>query len=174
MADKPLQMVNNRPTEVPATVVSTGAADAGKIPALASDGRLDESLLPTGIGADVTVAPASESLTAGDYVNIYDNAGVTSMRKADASAANAGKIADGFVLDNVTSGQPATAYHSGSNTALTGLTVGTTYVLSHTTPGGVLALSAGTTTAGHSLQVVGRAVAADTIDTSIGEPIIRG
>lgn len=174
MAQKPLQLVNGRLTEVEATQVSVGAADADKIPALDSTGRLDESLLPTGIGADVTVATASENLAAGDYVNIYNNAGVANARKADASVASAGKIADGFVLDNVTSGQPATVYHTGSNTALTGLTIGTTYVLSHTTPGGVVELASGTATAGHSLQVVGRAMAAGTIDTSIGEPVIRG
>jgi hypothetical protein len=46
MADKPLQIVSDIPTEVEATVVSAGAANAGELVALDANGRLDESLLP--------------------------------------------------------------------------------------------------------------------------------
>ena len=79
-----------------------------------------------------------------------------------------------FVKDNVTSGNNATVYFEGTNDDLTSLTPGTTYVLSHTTPGLVLALASGTTTAGHSLQVLGVAISATAINTEIAKPIIRG
>lgn len=90
MADKTLQLKNNITTEVEGVTASTGAADAGKIAALGPDGRFDDSLLPAGIGADTKIYPASEVLAAGDYVNIWDDAGTAKVRKADASAANAG------------------------------------------------------------------------------------
>lgn len=175
MAAKPLQIhpTLNVPVEVEATVVSAGAGDAGKIPGLDAGGKLDLSLMPAGIGADVAVVVASESLTAGDYVNIYDNAGTPNVRKADASTANAGKIAHGFVKDNFSSAASATVYFEGTNDDLTSLTPGVTYALSHTTPGGVVALASATTTAGHALQIVGTAVSATAINTEIGQPVIR-
>lgn len=173
MAWKLLQLVNNLVTEVAAIVTSSGSGDAGKVPALGSDGRLDESVMPVGIGADTKQIEATENLAAGDLVNVYNSSG-EKCRKADASTASAAKIAHGFVLDNVTSGNDATVYFEGQNTALTGLTPGATYVLSHMTPGGVLPLASGTTTAGHSLQVVGVASAADTLDSEFEQPIIRG
>lgn len=175
MADKVLQVhpTLNTPYEVEATEVSTGAAEAGDIVALDSTGKLDISLMPTGIGADVAVIEASESLDAGDLVNIYDNSGPL-VRLADASAANAGEIAHGYVLDSVTSGNNATVYFEGSNNQLSGLTPGTTYALSHTTPGGVIALASATVTPGHSLQIVGVATSATTLNVEFGKPIIRG
>lgn len=173
MAWKLLQLVNNIVTEVAAIITSSGSGDAGKVPALGADGRLDESFMPVGIGADTKQIEATENLAAGDLVNVYNSSG-EKCRKADASTASAAKIAHGFVLDNVTSGNNATVYFEGQNTALTGLTPGTTYVLSHTTPGGLVALASGTTTSGQALQVVGVACAADTLDSEFEQPIIRG
>lgn len=157
---------------VEALVVSAGAADAGKIPALDSTGRLDESIMPVGIGADVATIEAGENLSAGDFVNMYDDAGTTKVRKADASAASAGKRADGFVLAGVTSGADAAVYFEGRNTQLSGLTRGTTYALSHSTPGGVVALSSVTTTADHIHQVLGKAISTTELATEISEPVV--
>lgn len=173
MADKPLQLVNNRPTEVEATVVSTGVAQAGDVVALDAAGKLDLSLMPAGIGPDVQVIEAGEALAAGDFVNIYDDTGAL-VRKADASAPNAGEIAHGFVLDNYALGVNATVYFEGTNDQVSGLTPGVTYVLDAATPGGVVPLAAGTTTAGHSLQVVGVATAAGSLNVEIQKPYIRG
>lgn len=173
MAEKPLQLINGYATEVEANTTSTGAGDAGKLVALDASGRIDDSMMPVGIGADTALIEASENLDAGDFVNIHDSSGAK-VRKADASTASAGEIAHGFVLNNVTSGNDATVYFEGPNTALTGLTPGVTYVLSHSTPGGVVALASASTTAGHALQILGVAVAADTINTEIGTPTIRG
>jgi hypothetical protein len=175
MAQKPLQLVNGRLTEVEASTTSAGAGDSGKIPALDAAGRLHSSMMPVGIGADTASIPAFENLAAGDFVNVYDDAGTARCRKADASVASAARRAHGFVLDNVTAPANATVYFEGQNTARTGLTAGTTYVLSHSTPGGVVALASASTTAGHSLQVVGDAISTTTISTEINpNPIIRG
>lgn len=174
MADKPLQLKNNIPTEVEAVVTSAGAADSGKIPALGANGRFDVTMMPAGIGADTKIYPASELIAPGDFVNIHDDAGTAKVRKADASAASAGKKAHGFVPAGAALGADATVYFEGPNSALSGLTPGATYALSHSTPGGVVALSAGTTTAGHILQIVGVATDVGEINAEIGQPVIRG
>lgn len=169
---KPLHLVNGVPTEVPAVSVSAGAADAGKLPELDGSGRLDPSTMPAGIGADVKVIQASEALDAGDFVTIHDSSGAR-VRKADASDGLAGR-AHGFVLNNVASGANATVYFEGPNTALSGLTPGVNYVLSHTTPGGVLPISGASSTAGHIVQELGVAVGAAEINVEVGKPIVRG
>ena len=176
MADKPLHIhpTLNVPVEVEATVISAGAGNAGDLVALDAAGRLDESVLPVSVGPDVSVVEASESLADGDYVNIYNNVGTANVRKADASTANAGKIAHGFVKDNYSSSDMVTVYHEGSNDSLTSLVPGTTYALDHSTPGGVVELASATTTAGHSLQILGVATSPTAINTEIGKPIIRG
>lgn len=148
---------------------TTGAADADKLVRTGTDGKLDPSLLPTGVSADVLTVPASEDLSGGDFVNVWDDAGVTKVRKADASAV--GKEADGFVLNAALLGQPATVYFEGRNTALTGLTVGARYYLSAATPG------AATTTApvatGNVVQYLGRASEATSIAFEATDGVIR-
>lgn len=173
MADKFLALINNRQTEVEATTTSAGIANAGDIPALGSDGRLHESMMPVGVAPDVLVAPASENLDAGDFVNVWSDAGVTKVRKADASTASAGKIAHGFVLAGVTAPADATVYFEGHNTQLSGLVAGTTYALSHSSPGDVVALASATATAGHSLQILGVATSTTSMSVEISQPVIR-
>ena len=130
-AQKFLQNVSGKIKEVIAAVTST----ANAIVAMDSTGRIDVSVLPVGVGAEVLTMVTSENLTAGDLVNIYSNAGVLTARKADATT-NA-KPAHGFVLASVTSPANATVYSpSQTNTAVTALTIGSEYFLS-TTPGAV-------------------------------------
>ncbi|MDR6673712.1 hypothetical protein [Xanthomonas sp. 1678] len=117
---------------------------------------------------------ASEDLDPGDFVNIYDNGGIANARKADASAANADKVAQGFVRVATAAGSHATVYFKGTNDRLVGLTPGLTYALSHSIPGAVIELGTATTTAGESLQVLGVAVTATTLYAEIDQPIIRG
>lgn len=144
---------------------TTGAADAGKLVTTGSDGRLDESLLPTGVGADVLTITATEDLAGGDFVNVH----VGGVRKADASAA--GKEADGFVLDSALSGQPASVYFEGRNTELTGLTVGARYYLSATTPG--TATDTPPAASGNVVQFLGRASEATSIAFEATDGVIR-
>lgn len=135
---------------------SAGVGDAGKIPALDSAGLLDVSMMPAGVSAEVVVAASSENLTAGNFVNLYDNAGTINVRKADAT--NNTKPADGFVLVNVTSPANATVYLiSAKNTAVSGLTVGADYWLG-TTAGGIV--STAPSTAGNIIQRLGKAKSA--------------
>lgn len=114
---------------VSAITTSTGATDAGKIPALDNTGKLDVSLLP-----DTTETPdmykATEQISAGSFVNIFDNAGVASIRMADNSNV---RPADGFIKKAVSSGGSAAVYSLGTiNAALTGLTIGSRYYLGTT------------------------------------------
>lgn len=146
--------------EVVGLVVSAGVADAGKFVATGDDGKLDNSLFPTGIGAETKVIEASENLSAGDFVNVYDDGSTASVRKADASGANAGKVADGFVLEAVVSGANATVYGAGINNQCTGLTVGPQF-LSAATPGA--AVSAPPATSGSTVQRIGVALSATEI-----------
>ncbi|HCP54605.1 MAG: hypothetical protein CMK72_00970 [Pseudomonadaceae bacterium] len=127
MAQKFQTLIDGVKHLVEALVTSTGASDAGKIPALGSDGRLDSSVMPVGIGAQTTQAVASEVLGAGSFVNYHENAGVFSVRLADNSNA---RQADGFVLAAVASAATATVYPLDStNAQLTGLTIGGRYFL---------------------------------------------
>lgn len=148
---------------------SAGSGDSGKLPALDSSGKLDNSFMPTGIGANTFTLPCTESLSAGDFINVWSNGGVSSMRKADATTA--GKKADGFVLSAFTSGASATAYpFGGDNTALTGLTIGSFYFLA-TTAGGVTATVL--TGSGNALQGLGVAISTSAMVTEYNAPIIR-
>lgn len=153
-------------TEKASIQSSAGAGDAGKIPALDAAGRLDTSMMPTGIGADTASVLASENLTAGNFVNIYNNGGTANCRKADATTT--GKEANGFVLSAVTSGQQATIYFEGSNTQVAGATPGNVF----------LATTAGASTptapssSGNVVQRIGVATSATSINVEFGQPIV--
>jgi hypothetical protein len=147
--------------EVAGLTTSAGAGDAGKIPALDGNGRLDNSMMPAGFGAETQTITASENLAAGDFVNIHNSTGLKA-RKADASGGPS-KKAHGFVLAAVTSGQPATVYYGNINNQVAGLTVGDEYYLSHSTPGGVVNAAGLPTTAGHIVQRLGVATVATEI-----------
>ncbi|NMG64372.1 hypothetical protein GPA19_05355 [Azoarcus indigens] len=127
MAQRFLARLGGETKQVEAKAASVGAADAGKIPALGDDGRLDGSMMPAGIGADTQILPASEALAAGTFVNIWADAGVAKVRLADNSN---GRPADGYVLEAVSSAADATVYPlDGTNSALTGLAPGSKYYL---------------------------------------------
>ena len=133
MAQRFLARVSGKTRQVEAKTTSAGAADAGKVPALDSSGKLDESMMPAGIGAATQILPASENLSAGNFVNIWADAGTAKVRLADNSN---GRPADGYVLDAVSSAADATVYPlDGTNSELTGLTPGAEYWLG--TAGGV-------------------------------------
>lgn len=164
MAQKPLQIVSGIPTEVEASISSAGAGDAGKIVALDSTGRIDDTMMPVGIAADVNVVNASEALGAGDLVNIWDDAGTPKARLADASG---DKQADGFVLAAVSLGDPATVYSEGTNDQLSGMTGGVEQYLSAATPGGVTATPP--TGSGDLVQRVGKAFSATALNFQKGD-----
>lgn len=145
---------------------SSGAGDSGKIPALDAAGKLDNSFMPTGIGADTAAITASEALSAGDLVNVWNSTGAK-CRKADASTA--GKEAHGFVLAAVESAATATVYFEGTNTQVTGLTPGPLY-LSAANPG--LCVSTAPSASGNVVQRVGFATAAVSMNFQSQTPFV--
>ena len=158
--NKFVTIINGIRTLVTAISASTGASDANKIISTGSSGTIDPSFMPVGVGFDVETIVASEALTAGNFVNIYDNAGTRNCRKADASN---GRVAHGFVLTGVASAGSATVYCDGTNTSLTGLTAGLTYKLSAATAGGTVVSSTSFTT-GQIDQILGVAVSSTAIE----------
>lgn len=166
-----LSIVGNLVTEITALVTSSGSADASKIVQTNSEGKIDETLFPAGIGAEVRVMPASEALSAGNMVHVWDDSGTLKARKADASVASAGKRAVGFVKENVSSGADATVYYGNVNSALSGLTAGQVLFLSGSTAGAVTGTAP--TTSGHIMQEVGIALSATEALIEIQKPIIR-
>ena len=146
------------------TGTTGGATDANKIPELDANGKLTSAMMPTGIGADTATIVASEAISAGAPVNIYDNAGTVSIRNADKAS---GKPADGFVIAAVASGANGEVYFEGNNTGVTGLTAGVDYFLGDN---GAY-VSTATTTAGDILQYLGKATAATSLNWEADLPI---
>jgi hypothetical protein len=159
-AKKYVSIVSGILTEIIATVTSSGAGDDGKIPALDSSGKLDLTLMPVGVGPETSSIEASENISAGDLVNLHDATGVK-VRKADASN---GRIAHGFALASITSGQSGTIYFEGSITGLSGLTPGATMFLSGSSAGAATATPV--STSGYSSQQVGVAISTTAISFS--------
>lgn len=154
--------------EVSPKSVSAGAADAGKYFVPGADGRWDESLLPNTDGARLVAA--SEALSAGDFVNLFDDGGAPKLRKADAGGI--ATRAHGFVKSAAADGDSVKFYESGPSVGFAGLTVGAVYYLSDATAGEIV--DTAPTTAGHIAQVVGVAVSATEIQVDISEqPVVR-
>lgn len=152
-------------TIVNSKTTSAGAGDSGKVVALDGSGRIDNTMMPVGIGADTKVIQASEALAAGDFVNVWNNAGAR-VRKADATSA--GKEAHGFVLSAVSSGANATVYFEGTNTGVSGQNPGVVFL--HTTAG--LATGTAPSTAGNVVQRIGFAVAATEVNFQSQTPVV--
>lgn len=145
-----------RVAEKSGIVTGGTAGQAGELVQTDASGRLDQSVMPVGIGADTHAGTAGEAVTAGDFVAIDASGDVVR-----ASAASGGKDAIGFVLDNAASGGAITVYMEGRNTDLTGLTPGARYYLSDVTPGGVTQVPV--TGAGKRHQFLGTAITASSI-----------
>lgn len=161
---KLLRLVSGIYTEIVGTQTSAGVGNAGDIVALADTGYLDPTVMPPGSGPDVKTITASEALSAGDLVNLHNSSGLK-VRKADASSS--AKEADGYILASVLISASATVYFDGLNTAVSGLTPGTDYYLSDSTPGGVTSTPVSGT--GKINQFIGTATAAGELVFERGE-----
>lgn len=164
MAAKYIKNDSGQLAEVEATTASAGAGDAGKIVGLDSSGKIDSSMMPTGIGAETESMLASETLSAGDLVNIFNDSGTRKARKADNSN---GRRAHGFVITGVTSAATATVYMEGAITGLTSITLGAPYYLG--TTGGNTATAP--TAAGTLSQEIGIGVSTTAISFEPQQPI---
>lgn len=165
MADKYLYNNAGTITEKAAITTSAGSGDTGKIPGLDAAGRLDSSFMPVGLGADTASITASEALSAGDLVNVWNSTGAK-VRKADATTA--GKEAHGFVLSAVSSSASATVYFEGTDTGVTGLTPGVQFL--STTPGAATATAP--SSSGNVVQRVGFATAAAALNFQSNVPVV--
>ena len=163
-AKKFLRLVNGVLTEIFGVQTSAGAGNAGDLVSLDDSGRIDNSMMPVGIGADTKSIAASEALAAGDWVNVWNSTGAK-VRKADATTA--GKEAHGFVLSAVTSGNPATVYFEGTNTQVTGQTPGPVYLQTTAGAGGATIPSA----SGNVVQHIGVAVSTTAVNFERGVPV---
>jgi hypothetical protein len=166
-AKKFLTIISGVKTLMSALTTSSGAGDEGNLVALNSAGKVDATMMPPGIAADTCVATASETLAAGDMVNLWDDSGTLKVRKANATAA--GKEADGFVDAGVSSAASATVILDGTLSGLTGLTVGASYFLD--TTGGAITATAPSAT-GNIYQCVGKAKSATELIFEKGPVII--
>jgi len=167
MADKPIQLVSGVLTEVEAKAASAGAGDAGKIVALDASGKIDSTMMPSGVGSDSKSMTASESISAGDLVNIHDSSGAK-VRKAD--AASSSKSAVGFAPSSIANAASGTVNFEGTISGLSGLTIGATYYLS-TTAGGITATAP--TGSGQIVQKVGVALSATELSFEPGTIVVR-
>ena len=163
-AKKFLRLVNGVLTEIFGVQTSAGAGNAGDLVSLDDSGRIDNSMMPVGIGADTATITASETLAAGNWVNVWDNSGAK-VRKADATTV--GKEVHGFVLSAVTSGNPATVYFEGTNTQVTGQTPGPVYLQTTAGTGGATIPSA----SGNVVQRIGTAVSATSVNFEGGPAV---
>jgi len=109
---------------------------------------------PHDVAAGYTIEiEASENLTAGDLVDIWNDGGTEKVRMADTSE---NYLADGYVIDAVTSGNIAIVYTIGINRELSGMTPGAKQFL--TTDGDVTETAP--STSGYVIQEVGIALSA--------------
>lgn len=146
---------------------SGGSSDSGKIIKLDSNGKIDISLLPAGIGEDAIEIAAFEDVSAGDFVNIFDNGGSVAVRKADKSN---GRDANGFVLESAVAPAPVKVFFEGTNSQLSGLSIGERYYLD--TAGAVTNVP--TTTTGELHQYLGKAFSATELTTEKDDCIVIG
>lgn len=168
MAQGFLARVNGITKQLFGLVVSAGAGDAGKIVALGDDGKLDDSVMPTGIGANTISASAVEECVAGKFVNLHYASGSLKMRLADSSN---NRPAHGYVKTTVANAATGAVYRLNTvNSNLSALTAGSNYWLS--TAGGVTATPLDPETdTGELCQYLGVASSTTEIITVEYEPV---
>lgn len=154
------------PTEEASVDTSAGAGDAAKIVALNSSGKVDITMMPSGVGTPTQSMTAGENLSAGDFVYI-NTSDANKIYKADADAV--GKKAIGYVLASASTDASVTVYFEGINDQLSGLTLGADYFLS-ATAGGVTTTQP--SSAGQIVQYVGTAISTTAIHFKFSPPIV--
>lgn len=160
-----LTVIAGIPHLLSAITSSGGNGSADRVVATGPNGKLDSSLLPPEVAITTESREATEGLSAGTFVNEYDDAGVTKVRLADLTNS---RPATGFVTTAYTIGQTATILPLGQNNdALIGLIPGLQYFASLDNPGGImtgLQLDAALST-GDSIQSLGLATSTTVLET---------
>lgn len=150
-----------RAAQVQATDASAGVANAGDLVALGAAGRLDQSMMPIGVGPETATLVAGETLSAGQFV--WVNSADGKAYKADRSN---GREADGYTILGAAAAANVVVYFESINDAVTGLTPGKTQYLS--TAGGTTETPP--TTAG-LVQTLGKALSSTAMSVELGDPI---
>lgn len=151
--------------EATPNTTSAGAGDSGKLVALNGAGKVDITMMPSGVGTPTLSLTAGESLSAGDfvYINTSDS---NKVYKADADAG--AKFAIGYVLASAADEAAVTVYFEGINDQLSSLTVGAHYYLS-ATAGAVTATKP--SSAGQTVYYIGTAISTSSIPLTKSLPI---
>ena len=136
---------------------SAGAGDAGKVVALDSLGKISQSMLA---GSGIEEIVCSEDISAGNCLNIWDDAGTRKVRLADASNS---RPCHGFARTSATSGSDVTVDKDGS-LSITGVGLGEILFLS-TTAGAITSTAPSLST--EIIQPVGIGADADVLDIEI-------
>jgi hypothetical protein len=108
---------------------STGVTDAGKLVGLNNDGKVDISMIPTSVGKVGCILTLSETITAGDWVNVFTDGTDYKARLADVS--DSAKVCHGYATANGVAGDNVLIMFEGLNDYLptTGLVNGNGYFL---------------------------------------------
>lgn len=122
----------------------------------------------TGGSGGGTSVVASEAMTAGTLVNVWNDGGAPKARKADATAE--GKEASGFVLADVAAGANAIVSNKGTVSGLTSMTPGARQYLAKL-PG--LRTETAPSAVGNVVQFVGIAMSESELAFELNEAIIR-
>jgi hypothetical protein len=162
-----IKLTSGRLTSTQAVASSSGSGDAGKIIKTDAAGRIDLTLMPTGVGPDSKSLTASEAIAARDFVNV---SATGQVRKADASN---DRPAHGFAQSAIANAASGTVTFEGIITGFSGLTVGATYYLSDTVAGGISATPP-TAGAGKINQQIGVAISATEISFEPQQAILLG
>lgn len=143
-----------------ATQVWDGTAN---VVATQADGFIDPSLIKD---SEVLVREASEAITAGDEINIFNDGGTAKARKA--SSSGFGTRSMGYAENSAALGEDVTIICEGVKTGLAGLTIGAPVFLSltagavtQTPPTGISEI----------WQKLGEAISADSYRLELGEAI---
>lgn len=148
-------------TSVYRNFVTDGVASTGLNFPLKSEIK---DLLTTIVGAQTAVA--SEALASGDFVNVWNNGGVISVRKA---LALPGLTAHGFISQAYAVSAVVTILPNGLNTEMTGLTPGQEYWISGTVPGGVTSTAPAPPT--YLIQRIGIALSATVMQVTFAPTV---
>jgi hypothetical protein len=141
----------------PAMLLASAMVDSSRIMPIA----------PIGVPFPVI---SSETIGAGAFINIWDNAGIANIRNANAT--DNLKPADGFILVGVTTGVEGEVFFSGQvNNQLSGLTPGISYFLDITN-GNIT--STFPNASGNYVQNLGKALSSTTMVFNFQTGFIHG
>lgn len=159
-----IDVINGVLTQLVPINSSAGVGDAHKVPQTGSDGRLDASLMPATMATQAKTFPASEDLTAGDLVNVWDSSSTLKVRKADGPL---GRLAVGYVASGFLTGATATVFVEGINTQVSGLVPGLCWL----DAAGAVTQTPPATGSGGVSQIVGTALSATELEFEANDPV---